>query len=367
MIKIENLRMTYRSAAAEHLAVNDVSLTVEDGQFYTLLGPSGCGKTTTLRCVAGLERPDSGEITVGDEIVFSSSKNIWVPPYARRIGMVFQSYAIWPHMSVFDNVAFPLRHLYPKPSRAEIRDRVTEVLALVHLDGLADRPAPYLSGGQQQRLALARALVGHPRVLLLDEPLSSLDAKLREDMRAELRSLVNRLNLTTLFVTHEQVEALTMSDVVAVMNGGKMVQAASPNDIYYNPTGAFVADFIGKMNFVEATVLGEVAGAVQTARVQSPLGELICRMPDGVIPQQKILFTIRPENVVIRTASLAVSDNLVKGVVRDLSFVGNLLDCVVAVGSEIVRIQLHPMSAPKKGDTIELHLPVEHCFGIPNA
>ena len=364
MIKIENLRMTYRGAATEHLAVNDVSLTVEDGQFYTLLGPSGCGKTTTLRCVAGLERPDSGEITVGDEVVFSSSRNIWVPPYARRIGMVFQSYAIWPHMSVFNNVAFPLRHLHQRPSRAEIKERVHEALALVHLDGLADRPAPYLSGGQQQRLALARALVGQPRVLLLDEPLSNLDAKLREDMRSELRRLVDRLKLTTLFVTHEQLEALTMSDTVAVMNSGRMIQAATPSEIYYNPADAFVADFIGKSNFIKATVRSCIDGAVPTARVDSRLGSLVCRIPPGTPSGTEILVAIRPENVAVRDPSSAPADNTVRGVVEELHFLGNLLDCVVKAGPESLRVQLHPMSAPKKGETIELHLPIEASFGI---
>src|SRR5579875_2572135 len=177
MIGIRNLTMTYRTAAGEHQAVKGVSLEIKQGQFYTLLGPSGCGKTTILRCVAGLEHPDGGEIVIGDQTVYSQST--WTPPHRRNIGMVFQSYAIWPHMTVFENVAFPLRHKKPKPSRAEIRERVGHALALVHLAGLEDRPAPYLSGGQQQRLALARALVSEPRVLLLDEPLSNLDAKLR--------------------------------------------------------------------------------------------------------------------------------------------------------------------------------------------
>jgi iron(III) transport system ATP-binding protein len=356
--------MTYRSAAAEHLAVRDVSLTVEDGQFFTLLGPSGCGKTTTLRCVAGLERPDSGEITIGNEVVFSSARNIWVPPYARNIGMVFQSYAIWPHMTVFANVAFPLRQLNPKPSRREIRERVDEALALVQLDGLADRPAPFLSGGQQQRLALARALVGKPRVLLLDEPLSNLDAKLREEMRTELRKLVEQLNLTTLFVTHEQIEALTMSDVVAVMHDGQIIQAASPTEIYYNPAGPFVADFIGKSNFISAKVVQDLNGASQTARVDSELGPLTCRVPPGMKVGEQVLVAIRPENVAVRSSSDAGSENRIRGTVDGLYFLGNLMDCVVQVGEQSVRVQIHPQNAPRKGDTVDLHLPPEHCFAI---
>ncbi|MGH7090423.1 MAG: ABC transporter ATP-binding protein, partial [Stellaceae bacterium] len=232
MISIRDLAMTYRSREAEHQAVRGVSLDVRQGQFYTLLGPSGCGKTSILRCVAGLEHPDAGEIEIGGETVFSAARGVWVPPHLRNIGMVFQSYAIWPHMTVFENVAFPLRHKRPRPGRAEIRERVGKALHLVHLDGLEERPAPYLSGGQQQRLALARALVGEPRVLLLDEPLSNLDAKLREEMRFEIRQVVERLGVTTLFVTHEQIEALTMSDTMAVMKDGVIVQEGSPNAIY---------------------------------------------------------------------------------------------------------------------------------------
>jgi len=223
MIRIKDLNMTYRSANTEHHAVRGVSLEVKTGQFYTLLGPSGCGKITTLRCVAGLEEPDSGTIEVGDELVYSAANNLWTDPFNRDIGMVFQSYAIWPHMTVFDNVAFPLKQMKSGPSRTQIHDRVMQALSLVQLDELADRPAPFLSGGQQQRLALARALVREPKVLLLDEPLSNLDAKLRDQMRSELRDLVKKLNLTTLFVTHEQIEALTMSDRIGVMNQGVIV------------------------------------------------------------------------------------------------------------------------------------------------
>jgi iron(III) transport system ATP-binding protein len=250
MISINNLRMSYRSAHESVVAARGVTLDVKQGQFYTLLGPSGCGKTTTLRCVAGLEEPDEGEIVVGDDLVYSSTRNAWVPPFKRNIGMVFQSYAIWPHMSVFENVAFPLVNGDAKLPKSEIRERVLRALALVQLEGYVDRPAPYLSGGQQQRLALARALVGEPRVLLLDEPLSNLDAKLREEMRVELRELVKRLNVTTLFVTHEQLEALTMSDVVAVMKDGNIVQAGTPEEIYARPRNIFVAQFIGRTNLI---------------------------------------------------------------------------------------------------------------------
>lgn len=364
MIRIENLRMTYRSASTTHLAVDDLSLSVDEGQFYTLLGPSGCGKTTTLRCVAGLETPDSGEIYIGDELVFSSKRGVSVPPYARNIGMVFQSYAIWPHMSVFENVAFPLKNLRPRLSRAEIKERVNEALALVQLNGLGDRPAPYLSGGQQQRLALARALVGNPRILLLDEPLSNLDAKLREEMRIEIRKLVDKLQLTTLFVTHEQIEALTMSDVIAVMRSGEIVQAASPSAIYYNPVEPYIADFIGKTNLISAKVVSQDSGSM--VRVESELGELICQMPDNIAVGESVVLVIRPENVVITQATFGTG-NVIRGQVAEISFLGNMTDCVVQVGDRIVRVQLHPKNAPSRGDMVSLHLPSEHCVVIKTA
>jgi len=233
MIRVENLHLRYCSEQGEVHAVRGLNLTVKKGEFYTLLGPSGCGKTTTLRCVAGLETPEKGEIIIGDEPVFSSEGGLNVPTYRRQIGMVFQSYAIWPHLSVFENVAFPLRE--KKVARSEIQERVLKALSLVQLSGLEKRPAPFLSGGQQQRLALARALVREPEVLLLDEPLSNLDAKLREETRLEIRGLVKRLGITTLYVTHDQVEALTMSDVVAVMNQGNIVQEGPPTEIYKSP------------------------------------------------------------------------------------------------------------------------------------
>ena len=299
MIRIRNLDMTYRSKMTEHHAVRGLSLDVERGQFYTLLGPSGCGKTTTLRCVAGLEEPDVGEIQVGDALVCSSKAGVWTDPFNRDIGMVFQSYAIWPHMTVFDNVAFPLRQLKPAPSRREVQDRVMRALAMVKLDAFAERPAPYLSGGQQQRLALARALVREPQVLLLDEPLSNLDAKLREEMRSELRDLIKALGLTTLFVTHEQIEALTMSDRIGVMNDGAIVQEGTPAEIYGKPTHAFVADFIGKTNFVKGRVSATVCGADGLVTIDTAIGVLQTRIADELQSSDEVLVVVRPECIAV--------------------------------------------------------------------
>ena len=254
MLSVKSL---YTEYASEHgtvvKAAQNVSFDVPEGKLFTLLGPSGCGKTTTLRSIAGLERPVSGEIAVGGRIVYSSGQGIFVAPNKRNFGMVFQSYAIWPHMNVFQNVAFPLD--VRKLPRKEIRERVMRVLAAVQLDHLVDREATKLSGGQQQRLALARALVMEPQLLLLDEPLSNLDAKLRDAMRTELKRLQRELKLTTVYVTHDQTEALALSHEIAVMNDGFVIQVGTPRQIYETPSNSFVAEFVGSTNFFGGTVI----------------------------------------------------------------------------------------------------------------
>src|ERR1041384_3239748 len=236
MIEVKSLTKIYADGDnAGVKAVDGISFTVEEGRFYTLLGPSGCGKTTTLRCIAGLEKANGGEIVVAGKKVFSAADNSFVPAYRRPIGMVFQSYAIWPHLTVFENVAFPLRVGKQRFSGADIRKKVGNALAQVELGGYEERMATQLSGGQQQRLALAPALGREPQGLLLDEPLSNLDAKLRERMRFELRELQRRLRITTLYVTHDQIEALSMSNVIAVTNSGVIIQEGGPRDIYLHP------------------------------------------------------------------------------------------------------------------------------------
>lgn len=366
-INLKDIAHSYMDApqAEADWALKPLNHVWEDGGAYALLGPSGCGKTTTLRCVAGLERPDSGEIVVDGDIVFSSEKNIWVPPHERNIGMVFQSYAIWPHMSVFENVAFPLSYKKPRPSRAEAKERVMTALSLVQLDGLEDRPAPFLSGGQQQRLALARALVAEPRMLLLDEPLSNLDAKLREEMRFELAELVKRLNITTLFVTHEQIEALTMSDRMAVMNQGAIAQEGSPTEIYAAPQGAFVADFIGKTNFLEGNVL-EIAqdSDIRSAQVQTAIGTFACRMTGAASVGDPVTIAVRPENVMLATPQATGNGNIVEGQVEVVVFLGNMLDCAVNVDGHKFHMQLHPTAAPAVGHQIQLHFPAEHILAM---
>jgi iron(III) transport system ATP-binding protein len=361
MIEVENLSLAYRSAAATHLAVDHVSFRVARGQFYTLLGPSGCGKTTALRCVAGLERPDEGEIRIDGAVVSSSSSGAWIPPHRRGVGMVFQSYAIWPHMSVFENVAFPLRYGINRVARREIEPRVRRALATVQLAELADRPAPHLSGGQQQRLALARVLVMEPKLLLLDEPLSNLDAKLREEMRGELRRLVKAIDVTTIFVTHEQIEALTLSDVIAVMKDGRIVQEGAPAAIYERPTDAFVADFIGKSNLVPGTVCArDNNGCV---RVASALGELACVAPAPVHNGEAVVVAIRPEHVSLSSEGSG-SENCFPGMIEAVSFLGNAMDCTIRCGATAVTAHVHSGHAPSVGGTATLHVAARHCLAL---
>src|SRR5258705_2798066 len=295
MLTVEGLFTEYPNDRGEIVkAAQDVSFTVEEGRLFTLLGPSGCGKTTTLRSIAGLERPRAGEISVKGRVVYSSSRRVFVAPNRRGFGMVFQSYAIWPHMNVFENTAFPLEVGDRRFSRQEIRDKVLRVLRAVQLDELADREATKLSGGQQQRLALARALVMEPQLLLLDEPLSNLDAKLRERMRFELKRLQRELRITTVYVTHDQSEALALSHEIAVMNLGRIQQIGRPRDIYENPSNQFVADFVGNTNFLDGTVVRQ--DALDHAVVRTDIGEISVKASRPLRPDERVAISIRPED-----------------------------------------------------------------------
>jgi iron(III) transport system ATP-binding protein len=351
MLSIENLRKVFQASGnTEVRAVDGVSLSVERGRLLTLLGPSGCGKTTTLRCLAGLERPDSGRIVIGDTTVFDSAKGIFVPPSDRGIGMVFQSYAIWPHMSVFENVAFPLRVARNrKYSAAEIKDKVRQALEMVRLGGFEQRSSTQLSGGQQQRLALARGLVHEPKVLLLDEPLSNLDAKLREQMRFELKHLQRTLRITTVYVTHDQAEALALSDEIAVFNAGRIVQRGSPQDIYSHPADRFVADFIGSANFLTGSVTQE-AGPDGLVSVATAHGTLRCPFAEPVRPGQKVVVTARPEDLMLYPSPPAdglpgdghPGQNVLAGTVTGRVFLGDVIDYIVDVGEAPLSIRARP-------------------------
>src|ERR687892_485396 len=298
MIEVKSLTKIYAEGDnAGVKAVDAISFTVEEGRFYTLLGPSGCGKTTTLRCIAGLEKANGGEIVVAGKKVYSAADNSFVPAYRRPIGMVFQSYAIWPHMTVFENVAFPLRVGKQRFNNEDIRKKVRNALEQVELPTFEDRMATQLSGGQQQRLALARALVREPQVLLLDEPLSNLDAKLRERMRVELRELQRRLQITTLYVTHDQIEALSMSNVIAVMSSGVIVQEGPPREIYLQPRTKFVAQFIGSTNQISGQVTKQ--GSDGTGTVRTDEGEISCGVLNELSAGDKVVVVVRPESIVL--------------------------------------------------------------------
>jgi iron(III) transport system ATP-binding protein len=237
-VTFENIGKSF----GEVKVINDISLSINDGEFVSFLGPSGCGKTTSLRMVAGLESPTSGKLLIGDNIVNDANKKHFTPPEKRRVGMVFQSYAVWPHMNVFNNVAYPLK--VAGVNKEEIQQRVNQILSVVELTGLEERMPQALSGGQQQRVALARGLVAQPKVLLLDEPLSNLDAKLREKMRQDIRKIQQHFKITCIYVTHDQIEAFTMSDRIVIMDKGDIIQMGTPAEIRSKPVNAFVEDFI---------------------------------------------------------------------------------------------------------------------------
>lgn len=335
------------------LAVDGVTFEVAEGELFTLLGPSGCGKTTTLRSVAGLERPDGGRITLGDRVLFDGGRGVNVPANRRGLGMVFQSYAIWPHMSVFKNVSFPLDVLprSRRPGRREIEERVGKVLELTQLAAMAHRSATKLSGGQQQRLALARALVTQPALLLLDEPLSNLDAKLRESMRFELKRLQRELGLTAIYVTHDQSEALVLSNRIAVMSAGRIEQIGKPREIYTAPKTRFVAEFVGTSNFIRATVAANQDGQ---AAVDTVEGRLL--IGTQVVPAvgTEVLVSVRPESVELSTERRGTVPNEWAGEVLTRAFVGDSVDHVVGVGKLEIRVRCNPTVSIRPGTRVYL-------------
>ncbi len=363
MLAVKALFTEYATDAGGPVkAAQDVSFEVPRGKLFTLLGPSGCGKTTTLRSIAGLEKPISGEIAIDGRVVYSSSKGIFVAPNKRNFGMVFQSYAIWPHMNVFQNVAFPLQ--VRRLPKKVIREKVMRMLSAVALDELVDRDATKLSGGQQQRLALARALVMEPQLLLLDEPLSNLDAKLRDRMRSELKRLQRDLNLTTVYVTHDQTEALALSHEIAVMNEGRVVQVGTPRQIYEQPTDQFVADFVGTTNFIGGTVTALGDGRCV---VSSALGELKAHASEGVSKSASVVVSVRPEDVELSEGEpgLADDENVCKGTVSGKEFLGDYLDFHVTVGDVVLLAKAHPSLRTPTGDPIYLRMKAEKCVAIP--
>jgi iron(III) transport system ATP-binding protein len=352
MLSVSGLFTEYATPKGEPVkAAEDVTFTVPEGRLFTLLGPSGCGKTTTLRSIAGLERPKAGEITVNDRVVYSSSKGVFIAPNRRGFGMVFQSYAIWPHMNVFQNAAFPLE--VAGNGKSGIRDKVMRVLTAVQLDHLAAREATALSGGQQQRLALARALVMEPALLLLDEPLSNLDAKLREKMRFELKRLQRELKITTVYVTHDQSEALALSHQIAVMNEGRIQQIGTPREIYERPASQFVADFVGNTNFVEGVATGATS-------VRTELGDVAVTTEQDLHRDDRVAISVRPEDVEL-FETRPPGANVWEAHVEQKVFLGEAVDFQVTVGPRTLLSRQHPTLRTKVGEAIFVRLDPEKC------
>ena len=289
MISISHLQKDFivEDGDGKVSALNDLNIEVERGEFFVIVGASGSGKTTLLRSVAGLETPDSGSIKIDSRTVFSNKPPVWVSPQDRGFGMVFQSYAVWPHLSVYDNVSLPLREGSQKIPSGEVRGRVEEALAMVSLEEQIDRPSTLLSGGQQQRVALARAIAVNPQVLLMDEPLSNLDARLREEVRGKIRGLAKDLGATVLYVTHDQIEAMAIADKIAIMSFGKLLQFGSPTELYKKPNRAEVAEFFGTVNWLE--------GESQGDKVKTSLGEVTVGLPSS--ESSNVWLGIRPEHL----------------------------------------------------------------------
>jgi ABC-type Fe3+/spermidine/putrescine transport system ATPase subunit len=351
-VRVENLRKSYGPVAA----VSDLSVAIDKGESLTLLGPSGCGKTTTLRMIAGLETPDGGAIHFGGVPVVSVAERICVPTERRKIGMVFQSYAIWPHMTVGENVGFPLK--VRRISAGEIRERVAKALAMVGLPGLEDRPAPRLSGGQQQRVALARALVHEPEVLLLDEPLSNLDVKLREQMCVELKQLQERLRLTLIYVTHDQTEALSLSDRIVLLNRGRVEQIGAPRDLYERPATEFVRDFLGKSVTLAGHVHGIADGRVAVALASAPDSVIECPTPGHLrlAVGDAVDVSVRPEVVRVGDCD-GDPHNALTGSIEAILYQGERSECEVRLGGDRILVYIPPGIAVARGQAIRLTIP----------
>ena len=337
-------------------ALRGIDLDIEEGEFFVLLGPSGCGKTTMLRSIAGLERPTVGEIRIDGQLVFDKSDRIFVPPNQRPIAMVFQSYAIWPHMNVYENIAFPLRRGRTRMADGDVRMRVGEVLEMLGMSEMADRPVITLSGGQQQRVALARALALRPRVLLMDEPLSNLDLKLQVRLRAQMRDLMHELRLTTVHVTHNQAEALETGDRIAVMEQGRIVQLDDPQTIYHRPENEFVARFLGDMNLFPASFRSENGDSVT---VETPFGMLVAQSTSraSYAPGDGCVFGIRPEDIEINGEANTEATNVLRGSVVASDYVGEGFVHTVEAAGQSIRIKCHHKDAISKGDKLQLRFP----------
>jgi iron(III) transport system ATP-binding protein len=355
-IEIQNLFKRFNKV----VAVNHIQLEVKKGEMLTLLGPSGCGKTTTLRCIAGLEKPEEGDIIIDGKPMLSEG---FVQPSKRGIGMVFQNYAVWPHMKVYKNIVYGLK--LEKIPRQIIQEKAQQVLELVGLNGLEERYPTQLSGGQQQRVALARAIVRNPKVLLLDEPLSNLDAKLREELRFEIKGLVKRMGITSVYVTHDQAEAMVISDRIAVMDSGNVVQIGTPQEIYEKPANRFVANFIGTMNFISGEVV-QVLKDTNAVYVRTPFSEkMLCKTLDTTpptTPGKKVYASIRPEDVEVFTEPPQTRENLFKGTIVHKAYLGNFMYFFVSINGTMIRVQVSHHLPQEEGQELHLFLNPQKCM-----
>jgi iron(III) transport system ATP-binding protein len=314
MISIRRLNKRFNVAGGAVTAVKSFDLEIAEGELFVIVGASGSGKTTLLRCIAGLETPDGGEIRIAGKVVSSDDPPIWVPPQRRKLGMVFQSYAVWPHLTVYENVALPLAEGTQRIARTEVKNRVTEALRLVQLENHADRSATLLSGGQQQRVALARAIAVSSRILLMDEPLSNLDARLREEVRVKIRALAKHLGSTVLYVTHDQVEAMAIADKIALMRAGELLQVGAPLEIYHKPKRAEVAEFFGSVNWLDAKV-------IEPGLAESAIGNL--QITGQSKPGDAVLLGFRPECMCFSNGETAVEANAFHGTIESSMFLGD--------------------------------------------
>jgi iron(III) transport system ATP-binding protein len=362
MIAVAGLSKSFAAGDDRVAAVAGIDFEIKAGEMATLLGPSGCGKTTTLRCLAGLERPDQGRIVIGERTVADVTAGVFVPPQRRNLGMVFQSYAIWPHMTVLENVAYALEGR--GIGKAERKTLAMEALALVQLAALAERPAPRLSGGQQQRVAIARALVGRPQALLFDEPLSNLDAKLRIEMRNELRRIQRRTGLTSIYVTHDQAEALAISDLIIVMKDGRIVERGRPVDIYRRPRHVFTAQFLGATNLIAGTI-AEADVAAGTLAVTTVLGRILGIDPTGSLrPGAKVVVSIRPEDLSIR-APAAGAVNTIEGQMTFAAFAGAAVEAELRCGDTNIACLLDRDADLTLGRAVTLRAKPDACLVLP--
>jgi len=370
VVEVRGLRKQYngRGSDGRHTAItalDGVDLTVGGGQLVVLLGPSGCGKTTLLRSIAGLERPMEGEIQIQGRTVFSSSAGVFVPPEQRRIGMMFQSYALWPHMTVSENVAYPLSHV----AASEKRSRVAEMLERMGVAGLGHRHPGELSGGQQQRVALARALIASQTLLLFDEPLSNVDAKVRRKLRAELRDLKRRNGFGGIYVTHDQEEAMELADILVVIEQGRIRQVASPREVYARPSSRYVAGFVGEVNCWPARVLS-IGGGREAVRVACQLGEFDLVAGTGCGRGDEGWVGIRPEHIRVVAAGGATAPGTqrVPALVEDIVYLGPRVECRLRAGGGVVSASMGAEQAEtlEAGRPVDMLLPIERLLWLPS-